>query len=164
MKRRSVRQNGSYIDIYEYQSLVRAKTVDAVPLYVASVYRLLFDTTEVPLVHWFLLHRAVQYQILWLEGRLPTDELRQRRKEALLCDVSAISDLKERAVIQAKVDFSPSPDFSAENKRLSACRKPHYKKPWALGAWAMEQYNWEICDETRPDVIRSPTGGYSFLP
>jgi hypothetical protein len=72
---------------------------EQVPSYVADIYHRVFGIEPPERVHWWLLKRAIGYELMFREGKLKTKELVDSYRRALKLDVSLIEDCKERNLL-----------------------------------------------------------------
>jgi hypothetical protein len=72
---------------------------EQIPNYVKDIYQRVFGLEAPDGVHWWLLKRAVSYEIMYREGRLVRTELKERWERALKLDINLIEDSKERNLV-----------------------------------------------------------------
>lgn len=125
-------------DLTDYQRMMKTKSIENKPYWIADVFKAVFHRPA-PYVHWYLLHRAISYRKLYLDGGLVNYKLQKRYREACLLKPEAISEKESRLIVEY---YMQSRDVRleahiAEQKRIYEF-KP--KKGAHYGLWAIEQF------------------------
>lgn len=93
--------NTSYLD--DFQKALKVQSSEKKPYWLADKFRTVFHR-DAPMAHWYLLHRAISYRMMYLDGKLSTYKLKKRFREAFRLRAACISEKDIRMLVEIMLE------------------------------------------------------------